>query len=93
MLRYQDLMERFLETQRSLMSSYLQGYGGPEPELFSTSARFEEGNGHHPTPIAEPAIPPREARPPGPRREGPRPRPLPLPPRPRPRPCGTTATV
>ena len=26
MLRYQDLMERFLETQRSLMSSYLSGY-------------------------------------------------------------------
>ena len=63
MLRYQDLMERFLETQRSLMSSYLQGYDGPDPELLLPLAKIEEGNGHHPTPIAEPAIPSPEGTP------------------------------
>ena len=63
MLRYQDLMERFLETQRSLMSSYLLGYGGPDPELLLPLAKIEEGNGYHPTPIAEPAIPSPEGTP------------------------------
>src|SRR5262249_3754541 len=57
MLRYQDLMERFLETQRSLMSSYLQGYGGPDPGLLPPLAKIEEGNGHHPAPLAGLAIP------------------------------------
>ena len=53
MLRYQDLMERFLETQRSLMSSYLQGYGAPDPEQLLPLAKIEETNGYHPDPIAE----------------------------------------
>ena len=59
MLRYQDLMERFLETQRSLMSSYLEGYGGPDSgqALPVALPRIEEGNGHHPAPIAGPAAP------------------------------------
>ena len=33
MLRYQDLMERFLESQHSLMSAYLSGYDSPDPGL------------------------------------------------------------
>ena len=89
MLRYQDLMERFLETQRSLMSSYLLGYGGPDPELLLPLAKIEEGNGHHPAPIAEPAIPSPEATPahaPADRLRSPGRS------RRRPRPCGTTAT-
>jgi acyl transferase domain-containing protein/NAD(P)H-dependent flavin oxidoreductase YrpB (nitropropane dioxygenase family)/NAD(P)-dependent dehydrogenase (short-subunit alcohol dehydrogenase family) len=57
MLRYQDLMERFLETQRSLMSSYLQGHGGPDPGLLLPLAKIEEANGHPVAPIAVPAAP------------------------------------
>ena len=33
MLRYQDLMQRFLDSQHSLMSAYLSGTDGPDPEL------------------------------------------------------------
>jgi acyl transferase domain-containing protein/NAD(P)H-dependent flavin oxidoreductase YrpB (nitropropane dioxygenase family)/NAD(P)-dependent dehydrogenase (short-subunit alcohol dehydrogenase family) len=57
MMRYQDLMEKFLETQRSLMSSYLQGYGGPEPGLSLPLPKFEESNGYHPAPLTERAMP------------------------------------
>jgi acyl transferase domain-containing protein/NAD(P)H-dependent flavin oxidoreductase YrpB (nitropropane dioxygenase family)/NAD(P)-dependent dehydrogenase (short-subunit alcohol dehydrogenase family) len=46
MLRYQDLMERFLETQRSLMSQYLQGYDHPESGLLLPLPRTEQDNGH-----------------------------------------------
>ena len=63
MLRYQDLMERFLETQRSLMSSYLSGYDGPDPGLLLPLTKIEESNGHHPTPIVGPAIPSPEGTP------------------------------
>ena len=100
MLRYQDLMERFLETQRSLMSAYLLGSDGPDPGLLLPLTKIEEGNGHHPTPIVGPAIPSPESTP-APPGGGPspaggskapplRPRPRPIPPRPRP--SGTTAT-
>ena len=58
MLRYQDLMERFLESQHSLMSAYLSGYDSPDPGLLLALPKIEEGNGHHhPTPIVGPAIP------------------------------------
>ena len=51
MLRYQDLMERFLETERSLMSAYLQGNELPDPGLMLPLTKNEESNGHYPTPI------------------------------------------
>jgi acyl transferase domain-containing protein/NAD(P)H-dependent flavin oxidoreductase YrpB (nitropropane dioxygenase family)/NAD(P)-dependent dehydrogenase (short-subunit alcohol dehydrogenase family) len=63
MLRYQDLMERFLETQRSLMSSYLQGSEIPDLGLLPPLAKIEEGNGHLQTPIVEPAIPSQDGAP------------------------------
>jgi acyl transferase domain-containing protein/NAD(P)H-dependent flavin oxidoreductase YrpB (nitropropane dioxygenase family)/NAD(P)-dependent dehydrogenase (short-subunit alcohol dehydrogenase family) len=63
MLRYQDLMERFLETQRSLMSSYLQGLDHPESGLLLPLPKLEETNGHLTTPIVAPAIPAPEAPP------------------------------
>jgi len=63
MMRYQDLMERFLETQRSLMTTYLEGYGNPDPEHFLTLAKIEESNGHSPALIAEPAFPSSEGMP------------------------------
>ncbi len=63
MLRYQDLMERFLETQRSLMSSYLSGSDGPDHGLLLPLSKIEEGNGHQPTPIFGPAIPSPESTP------------------------------
>ncbi len=57
MLRYQDLMERFLESQHSLMASYLSGYDVPDPTLLSPRPRIEETNGHHhPASIFGPAI-------------------------------------
>ena len=89
MLRYQDLMERFLESQHSLMSAYLSGYDGPDPGLLLPLTKIEESNGHHPTPIVGTGhpLPGRYARPrPGRRVRGPGR----IPPRPRPR--GTTVT-
>ena len=61
MLRYQDLMERFLETERSLMSAYLQGNDFSDPGLMLPLPRFEEGNGHYPTPSFGSTIPSPEA--------------------------------
>ena len=64
MLRYQDLMERFLESQHSLMSAYLSGYDSPDPGLLLPFMKNGESNGHHPTPIVEPSIPSSEGTPP-----------------------------
>ena len=86
MLRYQDLMEQFLEAQHSLMSAYLSGYDRSDPGLLLPLTKIEESNGHHPTPIVEPAIPSPEVTPADAPEESPRSRPIP----PRPRPCGTT---
>ena len=63
MLRYQDLMERFLESQHSLMSAYLSGYDSADPGLLLPLPKIGESNGHHPTPIVEPAIPSPEGTP------------------------------
>ena len=63
MLRYQDLMERFLESQHSLMSAYLSGSDSPDPGLLLPLSKIEESNGHHPTPIVGPAIPSPEGTP------------------------------
>ena len=63
MLRYQDLMQQFLESQTSLMSSYLSGSDGPDPGLLLPFSKFEEGNAHHPTRIVGQAIPSPESTP------------------------------
>ena len=64
MLRYQDLMERFLESQHSLMSIYLSGSDAPDPGLLLPLTKFEEANGHHPNPLFGPASPSSEGTPP-----------------------------
>ena len=56
-------MERFLESQHSLMSAYLSGYDSPDPGLLLPLPKIEESNGHHPTPIVGPAIPSPEGTP------------------------------
>lgn len=63
MLRYQDLMQQFLETQHSLMSSFLSGLNGSDPGLSLPLTKFEEGNAHHPTRIVGQAIPSPEGTP------------------------------
>ena len=50
-------MERFLESQHSLMSTYLSGYSSPDPGLLLPLPKIGESNGHHPNPIFEPAVP------------------------------------
>jgi acyl transferase domain-containing protein/NAD(P)H-dependent flavin oxidoreductase YrpB (nitropropane dioxygenase family)/NAD(P)-dependent dehydrogenase (short-subunit alcohol dehydrogenase family) len=63
MLRYQDLMQQFLEAQRSLMSSFLSGTNGSDPGLLLPLTKFEEGNAHHPNGIVGQAIPSPEGTP------------------------------
>src|SRR5262249_53054880 len=70
MMRYHDLMERFLETQRSLMTTYLEGYGNLDPDQLLTLPKIEESNSHHPAPMAGTAIPSPEGMPAQPPAEG-----------------------
>jgi acyl transferase domain-containing protein/NAD(P)H-dependent flavin oxidoreductase YrpB (nitropropane dioxygenase family)/NAD(P)-dependent dehydrogenase (short-subunit alcohol dehydrogenase family) len=57
MLRYHDLMQQFLESQHSLMASYLSGSDGPDTRLLLPLKEFEQGNGHSQPPIVGPAVP------------------------------------
>ncbi len=64
MLRFQDLMARFLETQRSVMLGYLQGGGAPAsvPSLpplapHTTNGHGANGNPLPPAPIVEAPAP------------------------------------
>ncbi len=63
MLRYQDLMEKFLESQHSLMSAYLSGCDSPDPGLLLPLTKIGENNGHRTNPFVEPAIPSPEVTP------------------------------
>jgi malonyl CoA-acyl carrier protein transacylase len=57
MLRYQDLMCQFLDSQTSLMSTYLSLSGGPDLGSLLPMTKVEEVNAHHPTRIVGQAIP------------------------------------